>query len=297
MITYNAATPAEIDRRISAHNAGWKAKAGIETAKVIAAGRFSPPKAAKGTKKTASPPSLWGEVKIVFMQLQHFKCIFCERALAKSEGAIEHDIEHYRPKNAVVAWKAPKIMPAVPHQVGPAATTGYFWLAYDSKNYAAACKLCNSTRKRSFFPIHGLRGSALQSVADLDMIEQPLVIFPIDEDPEALITFRGVLAIPVQSTGFGNLRALVTIALFNLNGREELIDDRFRQIRSVFSAFNMMMEGSSQAKRIDGMTQIAELISPESPQSACAKAYLELLRSNPQAAWQVYQDARAYKAP
>lgn len=296
MIAYDAATSAEIDRRITAHDAGWKAKAIAETAKVVAAGRFSPPKAPKGAKKAASPPSLWGDVKIVFMELQHYKCIFCERALAKSEGAIEHDVEHYRPKNAIVAWTAPSTMAAVPHQAGAAATTGYFWLAYDTENYAAACKLCNSTRKRSFFPIDGPRGSAAQDVATLDAAERPLVIFPLRENPEDLITFRGVLAVPVHAAGLANLRALVTIALFNLNGREELIDDRFRQIRSVFSAFELSMEGSTAAKRADGLVQIAELISPEAPQSACAKAYLELLRSDPEAGWRVYQDARAYKA-
>ena len=296
MISYPDATLTELEQRITALKPDWMARAADATTALTAAGLFTPPKPPSGAPKAKAPPSLWSDIKIVYMEMQQFKCIFCERALAKKEGAIEHDVEHYRPKNAVAAWRSPKGLPSIAHQLGPAAMSGYYWLAYDIANYAAACKLCNSTRKRSYFPINGARGQATESVDQLNAGEQPLIIFPLREDPTALITFDGVLALPAQSHGIGYLRAVVTIALFNLNGREELIDDRFRAIRSVYSAYELMRNGSTQAKRDDGAVQLSELISPTSPQSACAKAYLTVLTQDPGRGWDVYQEARVYKA-
>lgn len=294
MITYPEATQAEILKRINALKPDWMAKAATATADLVTMGSFTPPKPPAGQPKPKKPASLWSDVKIVYMELQQYKCIFCERALAKKQGAIEHDVEHYRPKNAIAVWKAPKTMAAVPHQAGPAAASGYYWLAYDTGNYAAACKLCNSTRKRSYFPIHGARGKATDAVAQLDANEQPLVIFPLREDPSKLITFNGILALPVHKQGLDNLRALVTIALFDLNGRDELIEDRFRTIKAVYSAYELMGNGSTQQKKDDGAVQLAEYISPNAPHSACAKAYLDLLKADPDRGWDVYQEARVY---
>lgn len=293
MITYPDANLAEITHRVAAQQPKWAAKAAIEHAAVIAAGRFTPPKAPKGQPKAKAPPSIWADVKPIYMELQHYKCIFCERGLAHAEGSIEHDVEHYRPKNAIVRWQ-PVGFPLVPHQAGPAATSGYYWLAYDLENYAAACKPCNSTRKRSFFPVQGTRGAALATIADLNTGEEPLVIFPMYEDPASLITFLGVAAMPVAVDGLDHLRARVTIELFNLNGREELISERFAVIRSLVSAFELVVTGSTQAKRDDGLKQISELTAASASHSACAKAFLAELEKDPVKAWDVYQDARAY---
>nr|WP_294812239.1 hypothetical protein [uncultured Sphingomonas sp.] len=100
-----------------------------------------------------------------------------------------------------------------------AADSGYYWLAYDFENYAAACKPCNSTQKSSYFPIAGKRGKATDSIAQLDPSESPLLIFPLKEDPSALITFRGIVAMPVHAHGPDHLRAMVTISHFKLNIR------------------------------------------------------------------------------
>ena len=46
----------------------------------------------------------WSDIKQAFIALQHSKCAFCEKPL---EGVIEQDVEHYRPKGAVVRWPVP----------------------------------------------------------------------------------------------------------------------------------------------------------------------------------------------
>lgn len=295
MIRYPEATQAQILAQIAALKPDWMQKAAEETAKVVTAGYFTPPKpTVKGGKKGKAPPSIWSDVKIVYMRLQQFKCIFCERAMAEEEGSIEHDVEHYRPKNALKAWRAPKPLATVPHLAGGAADTGYYWLAFDTGNYAAACKPCNSTQKSSYFPIAGARGKAVDSIAQLDHEEQPLVIFPMVEDPASLITFNGILAVPVHSSGPKHVRAAVTIALFKLNTREELRSDRFRAIRSVFSAYELLQTTTSDVKKQDAALQLIELTSVNSPQSGCAKAYLDVLKSDPNRGWEVYLEARAY---
>ena len=291
MISYPRATKAEILTRVNAMNATWIGRAAAETAVAVAAGGAS--LSGSGTKTRSVKNGIWSEIKHVFMELQHFKCIFCERAFAKHEGAIEHDVEHYRPKGPVAEWVSPAGIPKVKHKVGPASQTGYYWLAYDLENYAAACKVCNSTKKRNYFPIVGTRGRPIQGVATLDASEQPLLLFPMVEDPRHLITFTGILAVPVHNLGIARLRAEITIAIFNLNGREELWDDRFRAIRSVYTAYDMLNNATTQVKRDDAMLTLTELTSEMSPQSACAKAYLDLLRSDHDRAWDIYQAARA----
>lgn len=294
MIRYDGASVAEIRTQIDAHNPDWMQKASDATSLLVSAGRFTPARPKRGEKKAKAPPSLWSDVKIVYMRLQQFKCIFCERGLAHEDGSIEHDVEHYRPKNALKAWRAPRAIGPIPHQGGGAADTGYYWLAYDIGNYAAACKPCNSTQKSSYFPISGNRGKSTETIIKLDKDEKPLVIFPMCEDPSTLITFHGILVIPVHKTGPDHLRAAVTISLFKLNTREELKAERFRTIRSVFSAFELLQTSPDEEKRNDGAQQLTELTGARSPQSACAKAYLELLRKDPDTAWSIYREARAY---
>ena len=82
------------------------------------------------------------------MELQRHKCVFCERQLG--HGAIEHDLEHFRPKGSTAPW-SPMALPT--HGVGAGRAEGYWWLSYDLGNYAASCKFCNSTLKSNRFPI------------------------------------------------------------------------------------------------------------------------------------------------
>ena len=62
-------------------------------------------------RKYEEASSIWSEVKPVYMKIQHDKCIYCERQLASPDhgGAIEHDLEHFRPKNEVVEWPTAEI--------------------------------------------------------------------------------------------------------------------------------------------------------------------------------------------
>src|SRR5690606_34469288 len=111
---------------------------------------------AKPRRFDDSGPS-WSDVKHHYVRLQHHKCAYCERALeAEDFGLIEHDVEHYRPKCAVTVWHGPGYGFALAH----GNRRGYCMLAYELRNYCAACKTCNSARKRDHFPIAGKPGRA-----------------------------------------------------------------------------------------------------------------------------------------
>jgi hypothetical protein len=282
VIRYVAATPERIAADVDSHDAGWAARAAQRTNDLLAA------------RKYIKATSIWGDIKLVFMRLQHFKCIFCERPLGQAEaGSVEQDVEHFRPKSSVKRWSPPAAsQPALPIATGGAWSVGYYWLAYDLANYAASCKPCNSARKSNYFPIAGTRGSAPQTVEQLNRSERPLLIFPFYDEPEELITFRGVLALPRHRRGAKYHRALVTIELLNLNGRGELIDDRFRTIRQIMTAVRLSQTSSDDTERDEAIETLQDLISDDAPQAACARAFMKLIGDDPRAAWTIYLEAK-----
>ena len=124
MIRYPV-TEAELEQRVDAAVASWRSRAATRTARFIAAGGYD------------ESSSIWSEIKPVFMKLQNDKCAYCERQLASADsgGAVEHDLEHFRPKSSVVVWPDGA---GVSFATGTASPAGYFWLAYHLLNYSVA---------------------------------------------------------------------------------------------------------------------------------------------------------------
>src|SRR5215203_5760547 len=96
MIRYSV-TEADLRNAIQAAAATWLAEADRRTA------------AFKKKRRYFEPPNpTWSAIKGVYMKLQHNKCAYCERRLEGPEyGRVEHDVEHFRPKNAVKVWPTP----------------------------------------------------------------------------------------------------------------------------------------------------------------------------------------------
>lgn len=215
--------------------------------------------------------SIWSTVKPVFMELQQSKCAYCERRIPaeQDDGAIEWDLEHFRPKGGVDVWRTPAY---------GAAYGGYYWLAYDLHNYAAACKICNSIRKDTYFPILGARGVVGQSARAL-MVEEPLLCYPIGDDdvnPEKLI-------------GFNRARADVIIDLFGLNTRENLHDERAHWIATFGNALekiaNLVDEGRNREV-------VSNFNKPWIPHSNCVKSFVRLWYSDNAIARRVLDECR-----
>ena len=158
--------------------------------------------------------SIWSPIKPVYMTLQNSKCIFCEKEIEPQP--IEQDVEHFRPKNNVKRWHVPQWMEEEEdihvQQPQTGSEAGYRLLAYHPLNYAAACKTCNSSRKRDYFPIAGPRRSDSKTPTRMGA-EKAYLLYPLgdlDDDPEELIEFHGLSPQAKASRGFKRKRALVT---------------------------------------------------------------------------------------
>lgn len=99
----------------------WDAKA----LKALEAVRAANPKD-KNTE-TNRHSDVWGDVKPFLRELSHKKCWYCEGLDRRFDGVVDH----FRPKGKVAGVAHP----------------GYWWLAFDLKNFRYSCTYCNSRRK------------------------------------------------------------------------------------------------------------------------------------------------------
>jgi hypothetical protein len=271
---------------IKAEKADWLDRAGKRTSAFREQGRYEEKR------------SIWSEVKTVYMRLQgDCKCAYCERKLESVDyGKGEQDVEHFRPKKRVKAWKVPKALSdqGISFSQVPDDDRGYFLLPYHIFNYCAACIPCNRALKRDYFPIAGdytLEGESPQSLTK----ERPYLIYPIgdfDVDPEDLITFYGTSPRAVAASGHRRSRALTTIEFFKLddvNKRKNLIQDRAMVIVAMYPQLEKRGkagEDSAKAARlVEGFTN------PNSRHTNCARSFRRLFELDPVEAKSVYETA------
>lgn len=292
MIRYSI-TEDELRLRIETTKPGWFVRAKSRIDRFIAAGQYG------------ESSSIWSEIKTVYMDLQHDKCAYCERQLADQNagGTIEHDVEHYRPKNSVPVWPSDDMADerdiSFNFSTGDELEHGYFWLAYAPLNYCTSCKKCNSPLKSNYFPVAGNRGSVSDAPTTLNPIEQPFLIYPIgklDEDPEELITFAGINPVPAKRNGPRWRRAKVTIKFFELDTREELLRERARCLVSLDDKFAILDSNLPETRKNVARTDIHELRSSGSPHSNCVRSACNAYLDDPIRMIQLFQAARDYLA-
>ncbi len=248
--------------------------------------------------KRYTGPDLWSEVKGVYMDLQRYKCAYCETAMPRSEtAAVAWDVEHYRPKNRVTPWPdgGTKERRGIAYAVKDGCATGYYLLAHEIQNYAGSCKECNSPLKGDHFPIAGKPSKpGVPNLKALNEEEQPLLLYPIgdvDTDPEEILTFEGIVPVPVAKSGHERDRARVCIDFFNLIGRRDLEKARATAIELLWTHLEQERSGRpAQRKSSQGM--IAELTSPDSPHASCARAFVRAYRKDRDAAQAYLDEAR-----
>jgi hypothetical protein len=244
---------------------------------------------------------LWGEIKSAYMELQHNKCAYCERRLeGPPYGAIEHDIEHFRPKNSVEAWPTDRIREergiTYAFKTGATWSGGYYLLAFHPGNYVTACKSCNSTLKANYFPIAGKRGPQVDDPMRL-LVEEPFLIYPLgdfDDDPENVITFEGLVPKPRARSGRRHERAQVIIDFFELDTREELLRGRAEQIRTMMLALIVAEKPPApEAKSLADHT-IARLQDLDSPHCNCVRSFRRLYQQDRARAQSLFHEVLDY---
>ena len=154
---------------------------------------------------------IWKSLRQPLETLSCRKCWYCESMEIRSDCPVDH----FRPKNSVAEC------PGHP---------GYWWCAFEWRNYRYSCTYCNSRRKdvanqtqggkQDHFPLLNEANRAYQPEHDLGS-EQPTLLDPTDPvDPGLLWFNEDGQAVPRHdgiSSGTQMLRAKASIDLYHLN--------------------------------------------------------------------------------
>lgn len=277
MIRY-AISYQQLEQKIKAHKDSWLRRAKQRTEKFRAAGKYE------------EASNIWSEIKQVYFDVQHHKCVFCERQMASSaNGLIEMDVEHFRPKNNVSPWTPNSQGLEGVNLTTPTEGAGYYLLPYHLFNYAASCKPCNSTLKSDYFPIAAEYQMDGDSPVVLNESEKPYLIYPIgdiDQDPQALIGFIGVQPYAKSQDLFNQQRALVTIDLFKL--------DSFSERKELFKQRAIVIQLLWGMLAIEQM-EIVEQCTLDSAQHAnCARSFVALYHQDKAAAERIFESSKEF---
>lgn len=210
------------------------------------------------------------DVVLALRDMFNKKCAYCEFNYAA--GSPE-DIEHFRPKRAVVIN-------------GKLAKPGYYWLAAEWDNLLPSCIDCNRKRSKEFSdPDQASSGKAnlfpvvdeahrWRSHTDIDVKEQPLLLNPCDDSPQQHLKFldNGLVRPTTDAAGQPSLIGKTSIEVFGLL-REDLVQDR---------AAKQIMLKATIVRAMD-----AALIAETAPEGPIKEAMLKLSE-------EILRDARAH---
>jgi uncharacterized protein (TIGR02646 family) len=223
--------------------------------------------------------ALWGELKTALSALSNGKCWYCDSRQIRSDNAVDH----FRPKNGVADCKG--------HE-------GYWWLAFDWRNYRFSCTYCNSRRKGENtsggkgdqFP---LIDEALRALkwGDNWNAEQPMLLDPTQAaDPELLWFY--IDGTPQPKFGededkIKHKRATISIRLYHLDEErlEEKRRDLYQQLSRLVTRGNEALDDAAQTKDAivkarakkrfaDVVNEIRGVISDSAELSSVAKVFL-----------------------
>lgn len=223
--------------------------------------------------------SLWRELKNDLFKLSHGKCWYSE---AKRTVSF-FDVDHFRPKNNVKAlnWDGFETINI---------DEGYWWLAFDWKNYRPAGEITNRKNsdedgvcrgKQDYFPL--LKGcQCAANPNDTIEYEIPVILDPTVLEDSIIISFdmNGEVIPAVPNDTFEYYRAKITIKLLHLdnplltdarlyvwNYCKRLLDEIEKIILKRDAASPLIEE----IKR-NRLAELAELLSPKSEFSSVATA-------------------------
>ncbi len=160
---------------------------------------------------------VWRDLKPVLEELIGKKCWYCEVIQSRSDK----EVEHFRPKKKV--WDVqPK-------------HNGYFWLAFNYKNFRYSCQFCNKRRKDvvnnriggkgNYFPLAD--ESKRARIPGDESREVPILLDPCVEGDVKLLDFDDAgNPCPIPSANdFEKRRVTTSVRLYHLD-HSELVEER-----------------------------------------------------------------------
>ena len=224
----------------------------------------------EGLKKPARQ-AIWRDLATDLALLRKEKCWYSE----SKNPASDKNVDHFRPKNGVA--EDPD------HE-------GYWWKAFDWRNYRYASQWCNQRRvddvngtsggKWDHFPLQAGSFRARQETDDIDR-EDVMLLDPADPDDWKLLTFRpDGYPTPAKPEGtFEYEKAVTSIGVYHLHCKE-LVDDRrllARKVQRTIEDMEILQPHISnpETRRLYKRQQkeLLRLIHPDSEYSSAALAY------------------------
>ena len=154
--------------------------------------------------------SVWKELLPWLRSITKGKCWFSE-----SRGACQYwEVEHFRPKGAVRNLD------------GTASPEGYWWLAFDWKNFRL-CGGVTNRKKGYYFPLRKDTHVATAATRNIDD-EDPYLLDPTNLGDPVLLTFNrnGDVNPTAGMTQWHTERATVSIQRYKLQEHEEFVEAR-----------------------------------------------------------------------
>jgi hypothetical protein len=235
--------------------------------------------------------TLWKEVKEQYRQISHEKCWYCESKTDRHRG----DIDHYRPKGGVTGTRHP----------------GYWWLAFEWRNWRFSCEMCNSKLtdlatdivggKGSDFPLEGGADGESRRVWDecacpnYDDLkkERPLLLDPTHPEDPGLITFRSdgrPRPNARDKTSIEYQRAEISINTYHLNHsalnrrRQTQIYYPLCELVEKIQKHKLTQKNADHSNITvqeaieDNLTRLRRMIAQDAEYSSAARAYLKKYR-------------------
>jgi hypothetical protein len=212
---------------------------------------------------------IWTDLKTFLLKhVLHEKCGYCESRITDvTYGAADH----YRPKGRVTVLDGRKLVPVARRGK---THKGYYWLAYDWRNLIPACDMCNSgDAKVDQFPVSKKHAfpPRRRTPPDWDMLEtseEPLLLHPYRDDPEAHLQFGRKGTVAAKE---GSKQGEVSISAFKL-GRETLAVTRSDYQEKALDAYLM----HSRVSKAAGRKALEPYLRGVQPHSTAAIHYIRL---------------------
>lgn len=246
-------------------------------------------KARKAIIDSDNYQKIWKKLNPILSDISCHKCWYCETNETRSDTAVDH----FRPKSAV------KECPE--HD-------GYWWMAFDWKNYRYSCQFCNEKRKDQDTGVTGGKGTCFPLVTPETRIfapgdpeiedptykEDPVLLDPCNEGDVLCLAFEedGTAQPRWKEETFpiSYRRAKDSILLYNLN-KQELKERRQRMIclrikdliiRGDKYFYRMQCNDPSARESFSEIIQELNLmVSRQAEYSAAAFSIISLYRDHP----------------
>ncbi len=212
---------------------------------------------------------IWAELKADLEILSFGKCWYSE---AREKVSYYH-VDHFRPKKQCM-------------EANGSITCGYWWLAYDWKNYRVSGSVIN-TAKRDKFAVYRNRAKVPDAPIEDELI---YLLDPLNRDDVCLLTFNNngeAMPLNPDEAAWDYKRAKYTIEVLDLNNAKlrRARKIKWKEISQMIDAIKACQNQNNEHPSVKLQTQLQEfkertreLISPTSELSSTYRACLRASR-------------------